>query len=322
MQAIVVAKRRPGICVLQLAGAMALAACSETALNDAPVIDLSTRAGTTVPRLLGAGADASQGMYTVQKGDTLYKIAGNFHVSVVDIARWSGIAEGAPIFVGQRLRIAPPGAAATAGQSSAPPGETAAAPDEAEVHAIVPGGGASVETHELAATPLVPLVPLAPQVPSALPPAAGVPELSAPGGAAATEAAAGAPPVLASAGGAGVTWLWPVEGKIVTAFDPVRTKGVDIAASEDAQVRAAADGEVSYTGSPREYGNLIVLLHADGVRTAYAHVKSILVRQGQTVTRGQAIATAGANGNAAPLVHFEVRRKGVPVNPLDVLPAR
>lgn len=119
-----------------------------------------------------------------------------------------------------------------------------------------------------------------------------------------------------------LAWIWPVDGRIVVAFDPAHSKGIDIAVTEDAPIRAVADGQVNYTGSPLDYGNLLILEHGKGMRTVYAHNKTIVVQAGQTVSRGQIIATGGKTGTGLPILHFEVRQKGVPVDPLGFLPPR
>ena len=85
---------------------------------------------------------------------------------------------------------------------------------------------------------------------------------------------------------------------------------------------AVADATVSYVGSPRDYGNLIILKHGDDLLSVYAHVKTLLVKEGQTVRRGQTIATAGKSAGVASTLHFEVRRNHVPVDPLGMLPLR
>jgi lipoprotein NlpD len=287
--------------------ACALLSCSETSLNVAPIIDLSRASGARSASERPAPVNVAQapdGMYTVQMGDTLFHIATMFHCATRDLARWNGLDETAAIQAGQRLRVRDPGAGAlpAAAASVPPPAADAEAP--AEVHAVPLAATPMVETHALDSAPLGP---------------GAAPNTEASNGAATSAPAGGA---LSAAPGTSSTWVWPVDGRVLVRFDPVRGKGIDIATDEDAQVRAVADGEVSYTGSPMDYGNLVILTHANGLRTVYAHNKTLLAKQGQTVTRGQVIATAGKTSVAAPVLHFEVRLKGVPVDPLDYLPVR
>ena len=96
-----------------------------------------------------------------------------------------------------------------------------------------------------------------------------------------------------------------------------------ISGKEGDPVLAAADGRVVYAGSGlRGYGNLIIIKHNDTLLTAYAHNKALLVREDQMVRRGQKIAEMGSSDTDRVKLHFEVRRKGKPVDPVKVLPAR
>ncbi len=320
----------PGAChtwLFPMVCTAVLAACSETSINEAPVVDLSTRAVPPMQTIRGLPTDGAgrrnsgPDWYTVQKGDTLFRIAATFHCSVADLARWNGLAETAMIGVGQQLRIAAPEAPAPGPQTALPgPANADAAATPAEVNAVALPAAAAVESRPLAAVEVAP-APVAP-VPAPVEVAgsttaamagAGVP----PSAAAPAEAA----PVIAKPSVA-VPWIWPVAGKVSSNFDPERSKKIEIAVADNTEVAAVADAEVSYTGTPRDYGNLVILRHPDGLLSVYAHLKSIGVKQGQTVNRGQIIGTAGKVGSGPPILHFEVRRKGVAVNPMDLLPPR
>jgi lipoprotein NlpD len=118
-------------------------------------------------------------------------------------------------------------------------------------------------------------------------------------------------------------WTWPTGGKVLETFDEARNKGIDIAGSEGDPVLASNDGEVVYSGSGlRGYGNLVIIKHADEFISAYAHNKQILVKQGQAVKRGQRIADLGKTDANQPKLHFEIRHRGKPVDPLKHLPPR
>ncbi len=110
---------------------------------------------------------------------------------------------------------------------------------------------------------------------------------------------------------------------MIEAFDDARNKGIDIAGKEGDPVLASNDGHVVYAGSGlRGYGNLVIIKHTDDFISAYAHNRSILVKQGQAVKRGQRIAEMGKTDADLPKLHFEVRRQGKPVDPMRYLPAR
>lgn len=119
-----------------------------------------------------------------------------------------------------------------------------------------------------------------------------------------------------------ISWDWPAKGKIIQGFN-TNTKGIDIEGQVGAPVVAAADGKVMYAGNGvRGLGNLILLGHSNGFITAYAHNQSLLVKTGDAVKKGAKIATIGQSDTTSPRLHFEVRRRGTPVNPLAYLPAR
>ena len=99
-------------------------------------------------------------------------------------------------------------------------------------------------------------------------------------------------------------------------------KGIDIAGQLGQPITSAGDGTVLYAKNMRGYGNLVILDHNDGLVTAYAHNKTILVKEGQTVTRGQKIAEMGNSDTDAVKLHFEVRQMGKPVDPVGMLPGR
>ncbi len=128
------------------------------------------------------------------------------------------------------------------------------------------------------------------------------------------------PPASVSSGAVvtvdGIQWSKPTEGRLVTRFTNAN-KGIDIAGTAGQDVKSAADGKVVYSGSGlRAYGNLIIVQHNTVYFTAYAHNQSLLAKEGAMVKRGQVIAKMGSSDTDSPKLHFEVRQKGQPVDPL------
>lgn len=120
-----------------------------------------------------------------------------------------------------------------------------------------------------------------------------------------------------------VRWQWPADGKIIGNYDPKGNKGIEIAGKRQQPIFAAAGGKVVYSGNAlRGYGNLIIIKHSDDYLSAYAHNDAILVKEEKEVKAGQKIATMGNTGTHSVKLHFEIRYKGKPVNPLHSLPQR
>ncbi len=120
-------------------------------------------------------------------------------------------------------------------------------------------------------------------------------------------------------------WLWPAEGSVISRFSSSTTlnKGIDIAGQIGQPVKSTAKGTVVYAGSDlRGYGELIIIKHDDTYISAYGHNRRLLVNEGQQVAAGQQIAEMGSTGTDRVKLHFEIRRQGSPVDPLQYLPAR
>lgn len=139
-------------------------------------------------------------------------------------------------------------------------------------------------------------------------------------------AAATLPPAAVPAAAAEAVsnnWIWPTSGAVLAGFDDVKNKGVDIGGKAGDPVVAVADGRVVYVGAGlRGYGNLIILKHDNVFLTAYAHNRTLLVKEDQSVLKGQKIAEMGSSDTDRVKLHFEVRRQGKPVDPLKYLPTR
>ncbi|UXU91333.1 peptidoglycan DD-metalloendopeptidase family protein [Burkholderia sp. S-53] len=120
----------------------------------------------------------------------------------------------------------------------------------------------------------------------------------------------------------GVALKWPANGKIVEGFRPGQNRGIQIAGRPGDPVRAAADGRVMYAGTGlNDYGSLIIVQHNADFLTAYAHNRKLLVKTGDIVRQGDAIAEMGDLDNSRVALLFEVRRDGKPVNPMPYLPS-
>jgi lipoprotein NlpD len=273
-----------------------LAGCSSRSLTNASVEDRGTarRSGQsvaspavkTVPGAPLAGAEnaGKPGFYVVKPGDTLIRIGLDTGQNWRDISRWNTIDNPNQIEVGQVLRVMPP------------------AGSEVVVARPVTGNPPPVTT------------PLPQQGSSAARPAPA----AAPGQAAPAPAA----PAAASADDE-IVWIWPAQGTPIAGFDEVKNKGIDIAGRMGDPVLASADGRVVYSGaSLRGYGNLIILKHNNTYLTAYAHNQTLLVKEDQSVRKGQKIAEMGDSDADRVKLHFEIRRQGKPVDPVKYLPAR
>lgn len=271
--------------------ALALAGCG-TSLNRAPVEDRGTAAGAIsaspgqvvdAPKPLPGAENAGKpGYYSVKPGDTLIRIGLENGQSWKDIARWNNLENPNLIEVGQVLRVVPPGAAVAAAAPLAP--------------AVV--GDTGVVTRPVNGAVV------APSTPSATP--APVPA-----------------PAPAAPAEDGVAFVWPAAGSLLAGFDEARNKGYDIGGKAGDPVLAAADGRVVYAGAGlRGYGNLVILKHNNTYLTAYAHNQALLVKEDQTVRKGQKIAEMGSSDADRVKLHFEIRRQGKPVDPSRYLPAR
>ncbi len=240
--------RRARLSPVLLLGLALLAATGCAGRRAAPVTSPSRpgREGTTAPhREKGT-------WHVVRRGETLWRIARRYGVTVEAIARANGIQDPTRIRAGQRLFV--PGGRPDAGPSPRPR----------------TGEGGKV-----------------------------------PGG----------------------TWRWPVDGPVTSVFGSPRAhgrrahSGIDIAAPAGTAVRAARAGRVTFAGRKGSYGRLVVLDHGRGFASWYAHLSRIAVRPGQHVDAGAVIGRVGTSGNATgPHLHFEIRRRGRPLDPLVFLP--
>ncbi|HZP66183.1 MAG TPA: peptidoglycan DD-metalloendopeptidase family protein [Rudaea sp.] len=327
--------RSPRLHGLAALCALVLGACAS---DPAPVEDRSI--GPAAPeRTDRAAAEVERapaaGTYRVVKGDTLYSIAFKHGLDFRDLAAWNGIGSPYRIYVGQELRLSSDGAAVT----SAAPERTApaAVPIAQSPHvdfapapkpvAAAPARAAPTPVPESAAKPAEKPIEKPGQTSTAE--VAPAPKPAAP---AEAPAEAATPPV-APAGTAsaaqltagGVTWRWPGEGKVVGTYvagDQTK-QGIDIAGKAGEPVRAAADGEVVYSGNGLlGYGELVIIKHNASFLSAYGHNRRRLVQEGDKVKAGQQIAEMGEGAGARDELHFEIRKNGKPVNPLDYLPAR
>jgi lipoprotein YgeR len=146
------------------------------------------------------------------------------------------------------------------------------------------------------------------------------------GGNAAASAAAPRPAPADSAPSAPasmISLIWPVDGTVIRRFDGNNSKGIDITAAPGTPVVAAAPGTVVYAGNGlRGYGNLLILKHNGEYLTAYAHNRALMVKEGQSVTRGEKIAEMGDTDTDRVMLHFELRYQGRSIDPSRALPPR
>lgn len=272
-----------------------LGACSLTQPHRAPVEDRTQPPSVAAPvvavpapepRAAAPTEPQRPSSYAVKPGDTLIRIALDHGIAWRDLARWNGLDNPNLIEVGQVLRVQAP-----------PAGETGA------TRPVLP---AKVEGRPLDAK----AEPVKPVLPAAAASAGGP--------------AAAASVLPASAGAEGeLAWSWPAQGQLLAGFDEQRNKGLAIGGRAGDNVLAAADGRVMYAGSGlRGYGNMVIIKHNDTYLSAYAHNQTLLVKEDQVVKKGQAIAEMGSSDTDQVKLHFEIRRKGKPIDPARLLPQR
>lgn len=179
----------------------------------------------------------------------------------------------------------------------------------------------AISAHDLgpqASMAIAPTTATAAATPAAVPFAYARPSST---GAVARASAPGVPAAATS-----LAWQWPVQGKVSTPFgkqsEGIANEGVTIAAAEHAPIRATAAGEVAYVGeNMRDFGNMVILRHAGGEMSSYAHAERITVAKGMTVKQGDTIGYVGQSGSAkSPQLHFAVRSGDRAIDPLSKLP--
>jgi len=278
--------------------ACTLAACAlnspmpRAPVSSSPATSGESKAATPAVPTIGAS------QYLVQKGDTLYSIGRKFGIPFMKLADINQLQAPYEIHVGQVLNL---NAKATTVSNKA--NEAASTADDAEV------------------------------VTSAI----SRPDMNAAGDTAATSATAANNPASASADAGknatssdieaiadgDIQWQWPLAGKVSTSFDAQTNKGLNITGNAGQAINAAGAGKVIYSGMDvRGYGKLVIIKHNSNLLSVYAHQGNSLVKEGAFVASGEKLASlpAAAN-NKSPMLHFEIRQKGKPVDPISYLPA-
>jgi lipoprotein NlpD len=293
-------------------------------------------------------AVARPGYYIVKRGDTLYSIAHQYERDYREVAAWNKLTDPNVISAGQELRIVPPGqepASATGDSTSenvtivalpksdalgATPLTTSKSGSSAVVAASADTGIAGTAPAGQKTEPKGGRLAYSAQAwkdaqaadktvvataPASVPAATGKAEAQS------EPRTSESKPV--AAGEEGINWIWPGSGKVLAGFNDSTNKGLDISGSIGDPVLAASGGQVVYVGSGlRGYGNLVIIKHNNNFLSAYAHNKEVLVKEKQTVQKGQKIALLGNSDSDKPMLHFEIRRQGKPVDPMKYLPPR
>ncbi|AZN36085.1 peptidoglycan DD-metalloendopeptidase family protein [Iodobacter ciconiae] len=117
-----------------------------------------------------------------------------------------------------------------------------------------------------------------------------------------------------------ISLVWPNKGPVLRAFNGKSNKGINIGGAAGSPVYAAASGKVIYANQVRGYGKLLIIKHNKDYLTAYAHNRQILAKEGDNVKQGQSVAEMGNTGSDKVMLHFELRFKGVAINPAPYLP--
>ncbi|MBS1171632.1 MAG: Peptidase, partial [Proteobacteria bacterium] len=300
----------------------ALAAVLAACATKTPV-QVSERAAPPPTIERAAGAKTGKDFYIVKKGDYLYSIAREVGQDPKDIAAWNNLDSSTALRIGQSLRIVPPDGLA-AGAIAKP----IAGPAQVEVKPLA--GAAAAPEVARAGTEALKREPKGGKQPyseQALAMLQKRDELPPPRAAEIPPAAAGKPETKpegkAADNDSGIDWMWPGDGKLLSQFSEPNSKGVDLGGKAGDPVLAAAGGRVMYVGSGiRGYGNLVIIKHSSGFLSAYAHNRKILVKENQSVAKGQKIAELGDSDADQAKLHFEIRRQGKPVDPLQYLPPR
>jgi lipoprotein NlpD len=223
--------------------------------------------------------DEVTGTYVVKPGENLYRIAFEHGLTYRDLAAWNNIANVNDIKIGQVLKLSAP----NEGRAPAA-GVVITGTDRASTIQSKPLGNASSTT----------LIPTKPTV-------------------------ANAPSAALVIGDDAIKMSWPAHGPVEASFAK-NGKGIDISGKVGQAIAAAADGGVVYSGAGlRGYGKMIILKHNKAYLTAYAHNNKLLVKEGDSVKKGQKIAEMGNTDADSVKLHFEVRRFGKPVDPTKYL---
>ncbi len=262
-------------------------------LSIARVFPILRRAGLACLLVLaGCGQPA---YHIVRPGDTLYAISWRYARDYQELAEWNGLKPPYRLDPGQRIRLVP---------------ETASRPARTAALTRRPAVRRPVEAHAL--------------VPNPAPDEAA---RATTAGRTAAQTARIEPPKPAAT--APIHWTWPSRARLVRGYrkgaEGVSGSGLDFSGKAGMPVFSAAAGRVVYSGQGiPSYGRLVIIKHSDEYLSAYAHNRRLLVKEGDRVRAGQKIAEMGASGTGVKgvLLHFEIRRRGRPVDPLRYLPAR
>jgi lipoprotein NlpD len=275
--------------------------------------------------------------YTVKRGDTLYSIAKDNGVDYKDLAAWNNISDPSVLSPGTVLRLRPPSTALVQPLPSGPrpqpepgvqvqpivvPGAVEARPLGGDQRPAAEAPRASIEPKaapgEGVHPELLKTAPKATKLPYSEENLALMLRLSPE-----PKADASAPQPSAAAEPESIDWVWPAKGRVLAGLPKGTNKGVDILGKIGDPVFASASGRVVYSGTGlRGYGKLIIIKHNETYLSTYAHNSNLLVKQGDSVVRGQKIAEIGNTDSPQVKLHFEIRRMGKPVDPLELLPER
>lgn len=296
-----------------------VAACASKV--PAPVVERGVSPAATAP------AAAARDLYTVKSGDTLYSIAREHGIDHRDLIAWNSIENPNHIRVGVQLHVRPPVAASGDGAVAQPIGAVAGVVEQRALDgapAAMPAPSSSLLKTEPKAGKLPYSEEALAQAQHA--PEAGTQMLAKADPQPAPKPPEAAPPPAPSAPAAApgdVPWIWPSSGKLIGQFSESGSKGIAIGGRAGDPVVAAGDGRVVYAGSGlRGYGKLIIVKHNATYLSAYAHNQTLLVKEGQSVNKGQRIAEMGSTDADQVKLHFEIRQQGKPVDPLRYLPSR
>jgi murein DD-endopeptidase MepM/ murein hydrolase activator NlpD len=259
---------------------------------------LATMGAPTTLGQQAASIGGSSGTHVVQAGDTAWNISQRYGIGIDQLAAANG--GSTTVRLGQTLRIPGGGGAQPQVQVASVDPQSLPAPAAAP---------AAAQPVPVVLTPTGQEAPPVPEMGSQQ--AVLTPQTSS------TEAAA-PPPAAAPSG-----FRWPVRGRVISGFgkkpDGERNDGINLAVPEGSAVKAAEDGTVIYAGNElKSYGNLVLIRHANGWVSAYAHNSELKVAKGDQVQRGQVISLSGMSGGVTtPQVHFELRKDATPVDPLQ-----